>query len=180
MKYFIAYLLKGKAEKYHRDLAKKISEKFKLKLLSERIPAHFTLKAPFETEKIGEIEKVIERVSVRHKAAKLRMGGFSQFHKRVVFLDAKAIMKATIVEIHKDLIRELKKIKWLKWRGRYDGKLSLHATLAYTTKRNFDDIWAFLSEQEKKQFDAMFDNIAIMKKVDGKWRVYKEYSLRKA
>jgi hypothetical protein len=58
MRYVIVCLIKGEALAFHEKLVEDICEKFKVK--RQRLPAHFTIKAPFETEKILELESLVE------------------------------------------------------------------------------------------------------------------------
>lgn len=47
MRYVIVYLIKGEALSFHEELVGNICSQFKVK--RQRLPAHFTIKVPFET-----------------------------------------------------------------------------------------------------------------------------------
>ena len=52
MRYVIVSVVKGSAGKFNNNLRKEVFEKFQAK--SSKLPAHFTIKAPFECEDINE------------------------------------------------------------------------------------------------------------------------------
>ena len=58
MRYVIVSVVKGSAGKFNNNLRKEVFEKFQAK--SSKLPAHFTIKAPFECEDINEVDKVVE------------------------------------------------------------------------------------------------------------------------
>ena len=58
MRYVVVSVVKGKAGNFNNNLRKEIYEKFNAK--SSKLPAHFTIKSPFEADNIRELENVVE------------------------------------------------------------------------------------------------------------------------
>ena len=54
MRYVIVSVVKGKAGNFNNNLRKEVFQKFNAK--SSKLPAHFTIKAPFEYDDIEELE----------------------------------------------------------------------------------------------------------------------------
>ena len=67
MIYVIVSIVKGPAGDFNNNLRKDIFSKYKAK--SSKLPAHFTIKAPFEyNENITDLENCIEEISKKEKA----------------------------------------------------------------------------------------------------------------
>ena len=65
MRYVIVSVVKGKAGDFNNKLRKDIFNKFKAR--SSKLPAHFTIKAPFEYDgDISDLEKAIEARSKKN------------------------------------------------------------------------------------------------------------------
>ena len=86
MKYFIGCLIKGDVKKYQEKLIDKISKNFGVRNLNEHIPAHFTLKAPFEAKHIDSIKKLLKKFSLKEKRSRIKIDGIGNFHRRVIYL----------------------------------------------------------------------------------------------
>lgn len=180
MRYMINCSLRGDIEGYHKKLVDDVAKKFDLKRVKQiGLPTHISLKYSQEIDDIKEIEKLIERFCKAHKKAKIRVGGFGNFGKDVVFIKAELSKEAQ--KIVSDFLLELKKIKSIEL-GPFDGEnLSFHITIATNCNDKFDEVMNFLNEKEKK-FDCWLDNITILKLVSGtielgKWKVYKTYEI---
>ena len=175
MKYFIGSLIKGEAEKYQRELIDKICGKFDVRNLNGYIPAHFTLKSPFETDDIGLVEELLERVCGEGKVSGVRIGGIGNFHKRVIYL--KGVLSDGAIEFLKRLNGELRKIGWMEF-TKYDlTEGDLHSTLARARSvEQFDEIMEFLAD-ERPDFEIGFDNVVIFRKGEEGWEVYREFGL---
>ena len=59
MSYFIGYLGTGEVDKYYRSITKDLAGRFGVKNLAENVPAHLTLKYPFESNGITTVENTI-------------------------------------------------------------------------------------------------------------------------
>ena len=68
MRYVIVSVVKGDAGNFNNNLRKEVFEKFHAK--SSKLPAHFTIKAPFECDLIDEVDNVIESFCNNHNKAK--------------------------------------------------------------------------------------------------------------
>ncbi len=177
MKYSIFYLIKGEAKKYRDKLVKEVGPKFGERyVLESKLPAHITLKVPFETKRIKEVEKVLKEFIEKNKVSKIKIIGFGHFRKFVAFLNFK--FSKTALTTQKKLIRKLGKIKGIEIRES-DKKWKPHATIAYGNKKEtFNKIWSYLKTLEKPNFDLIFDNITIMKQFGKYWKVHKEFKLK--
>jgi 2'-5' RNA ligase len=177
MRYVIVYLVKGKAKKYQNKLKNEVGPKFgENHLVDNPIPAHVTIKSPFETKKIEEVESVISEFVKKRKAVDLKIDGFDKFRRFVAFLKIDFGKEGR--KVRKDLLKDLEKVKWMKLRG-HDLKWKPHVTVSYgNTKESFDGIWNYLAKLKKPKFNLKFDNITLLKKVRGKWKVYKEFEIK--
>lgn len=61
MRYVLVSVVKGPAGDFNNNLRKDVFSKFKAK--SSKLPAHFTIKSPFEEDNINELENVLEKFS---------------------------------------------------------------------------------------------------------------------
>lgn len=180
MKYAIVYLIKGKAEKYHQKLVKEIAEKFNI-IYTKRnsCPSHITLKFGFKINKpkrAKEIEIILKKFCRKEKVTNIKIIGFGHFNNKNIFLNVKFSDKSLIV--HKRLIKQLKKLKWLEW-SKHEREKNFHITIAYHfNKKKFNKIWKYLDRYHPR-FNLRFDNIAIIRRLrNNSWVVYKEFSLR--
>jgi len=176
MRYFIGYLVRGEIKKYQEKLIDRISENFDIKNLNNYVPAHFTLKAPFETENINLIEKLIEKLSLKNKQSPIWIDGIDNFNKRIIYL--KGIFSLGALETFRELNSQLREIGWMKF-GKYDlDEGNFHSTLVRAkSERQFADIMKFLSD-ENPYFKFKFDNISIFCKRGKKWEIYKKFELK--
>lgn len=174
MRYVIVCLIKGEALKFHEKLVKSIVEKFEVK--SQRLPAHFTIKAPFETKNIEEIEHLTERFCNENKASMVTIDGFGHFGEAVIYMDVHASREA--VKIHDNYIDVLKNVRWLDWK-RNEGKGRVfHCTLVSKLKpEKFAPIWEYISNLQC-HYPILFDNISILRWEKDRWITYREFSFR--
>jgi 2'-5' RNA ligase len=83
------------------------------------------------------------------------------------------------INVQKELLKEIKNIEGVKL-NEFDVKWHPHSTIAYGNTRNtFDNIWEYIKTLNKPEFDLKFDNITIMKKQGDRWKVHKEFNIRK-
>lgn len=114
MRYSICYKLNGKVEKYLKQKIKELAKEFNEPyLLNNPIPAHVTLKYPFEGKNIHEIENLLKNFVKKNKKTKIKVRKINNFHNKVVFLQFDFSKKAKTV--FRNLIKTLHKIKWLEW-----------------------------------------------------------------
>ena len=177
----IICLLPEKIQKYQQELRQKISLQFGIDgIASSTIPAHITLKYPFPVENINEIEKTVQDFSISQRKTKWLLHGFNSFQNGdnyVIFIDV--VASTEIRKTHARFLDELRKISWVKW-GQFDNAdLHYHVTLGNQgiTSVNFKEIWSFINEQERPNFEAFFDNISLVQINEYSRSVYKTYQL---
>lgn len=84
MRYVIVSVVNGDAGDFNNNLRKDIKERFNLK--SSKLPAHFTIKAPFEhDESIADLEENIDTLCRNEKAAFYDIKGYDNFDDRVIY-----------------------------------------------------------------------------------------------
>jgi len=177
MKYSIFYLIKGNAKKYRDNLVNIVGQRFAENyVINSKLPAHITLKAPFETKNIKLIENILKDLTKRHKKQNIEIKGFGNFKKFVVFLIFKFSISA--LKIQEELIKKFRETKGINIK-QYDKKWNPHATISYcNTKKNFNNIWNYLNRLDKPHFKLKFDNITIMKKTGKNWKIHKKFILK--
>ena len=108
-------------------LIKDLLEKFKLR--SSKLPAHFTINAPFEYDgEITELNKVLEDFSESEKSATFMINGYDHFGDRVVYM--KINMSIEAKGVHDRLIDKMSKVPYINFEKK-DGKDKIfHVTLA--------------------------------------------------
>jgi 2'-5' RNA ligase len=171
MRYVIVCLIKGEALDYHENLVTDICNKFSVK--RQKLPAHFTIKAPFETDNIDEVEKLTEGFCLSNVSSPIELINFGRFKENVVFMDVKTSKEA--VETHDKYIDILKTIPWLEWK-RNEGKGRVfHCTLVSKIPiGKFNDIWNYISNLHY-HFKTDFNNISILIWEKDRWVTHKEY-----
>jgi 2'-5' RNA ligase len=174
MRYVIVCSIKGEALKFHEKLVGEICDKFKVK--RQRLPAHFTIKAPFEKENISDLENLTENFCKTKESTEFKLDGFGHFREDVVFMDIKTSNKA--VTVHDEYIDVLKTLDWLEWK-RNEGKGRIfHCTLvSKIPSGKFKDIWQYLSNFQCS-FESEFDNISILRWEKDRWITHKEYKFK--
>ena len=175
MRYQISYLIKGDAKAYHENLSNTLASIYRLKPVNERIDPHLTLKSPFETDSIFEVEEIIEGFVERAEPQPITLKGFSRFEDRLIYMDMTAPDEThTLISNFQDM---LLRIPWISFRD-YEKPVTLHATLCYPrTKEQADEIFSKLTSKEGRSFDLMLDNITILKRGPQRWETFREYKL---
>lgn len=174
MRYVIVCLLSDEALKFHENLVQDVCSKFKVR--PQRLPGHFTLKAPFELNDIRGLENSLENFVQNNKKEEMFISGMGKFRTDVVFM--KTLPSPSALKLYDDLIDELKKLPDLTWR-KNDGKdRTFHCTIVTKIKEDkFSDIWEYVSKLDPK-FSIYFDNISILKWETDKWVTHKKYQLK--
>jgi len=173
-RYVIVCLLKGEALQFHERLVADVCSKFNVK--PQRLPAHFTIKAPFELEDISEVETIVESFTKSRKREKIAIDGFGFFRKNVVYMKVNPSTEAR--KVHDDFIKELKKAHNLKWKPNEGGEKVYHCTVVSKLREDkFDPIWEYVSNFNPK-FELEFDNISILRWENYRWVTDKEFELQ--
>lgn len=173
MRYVIVSVVKGEGGDFNNKLRKDVYEKFKAK--SSKLPAHFTIKSPFENESIDEVEKVLENFVKNNNKADYTLNGYNHFDNRVIFMDVN--MSNEGKELHDRLIDELSKINYINF-DKKDGKNKVfHVTISSKKiQKIYNELWDYVN-QFPCNFNCNFDNICIYKWEDNTWKLHKEYLL---
>lgn len=176
MRYVVVCVIKGKAGEFNNHLRKEVWEKLGAK--SSKLPAHFTIKAPFEyDETLKELENVLEEFTKKENAQPFRIDGYGHFDNRVVYMDVNMSKQAK--ELHDRLIDAMGEVPYIDF-DRKDGKdKTFHITVA--SKRIqpiYKKLWEYVKDYPC-QFGCYFDNISIYKWETYTWKLYREFKLEK-
>ena len=175
MRYVIVMVVSGEAGDFNNSLRKEVFEKFGVK--SSKLPAHITLKAPFEYEgDISELEDKMEKFVLENNSANYKIEGFKSFDKRVIYMNV--IDNENIRNIHRRFIKEIKTIPFIEF-GSHEGDNAIfHVTISSKKLQSkFNEVWQYVNERECN-FQEKFNNISIFKWEDNTWKLYKKYLLQ--
>ena len=175
MRYVVVSVVKGKAGSFNNNLRKEVYEKFNAK--SSKLPAHFTIKAPFESDDIVELENILDKFTKENYCAPYKVKGYDHFDDRVIFM--KVIMSEEGKILHNNLIDSMSSINYINF-NKLDGKNKIfHITISSKKIKNiFDDLFNYIS-YIPCDFDCKFDNICIYKWENNTWVLHREYILKK-
>lgn len=176
MRYVIVSVIKGEAGDFNNNLRKEVYEKFKAK--SSKLPAHFTIKAPFEYDgDIKELEKSIENFCMSHKKEPLEIKGYNHFDDRVIYMDMTMSREGKV--LHDGLIEEMSKFPYIEFIDK-DGKDKIfHITISSKRiKSIYYDLWNYVNKYPCN-FQGYFDNVSIYKWDNNTWILHKEYLFQK-
>lgn len=174
MRYVIVSVVHGEAGDFNNNLRKELFRNFKAK--SSKLPAHFTIKAPFEyDDEITDLNNVLDEFVKVEKAEPFTIDGYDHFNDRVIFM--KVNMSKEAKEVHDRLIDKMNEIPYVNF-DKKDGKnKTFHVTLASKNlKFIYDKVWDYI-HQYNCEFKCSFDNITIYKWEEGTWKLYKEFRL---
>jgi len=172
-RYVIVCLIKGEALQFHEKLVDEVCSKFNVK--PQRLPAHFTIKAPFELEDVSEIENIIESFTKNRKSEGILIDGFGFFRTNVVFMKVNPSSDAK--KIHDDFIKELKKVSNLEWKPNEGKEKVYHCTVVSKLREDkFQPIWEYVSNFSPK-YELQFDNISILRWENYRWVTHKEFKI---
>lgn len=176
MRYVIVCVVKGEAGKFNNNLRKELFKNLKAK--SSKLPAHFTIKAPFEYEgEINELIDTLERFSSNVKAEPYTIDGYDHFDERVIYM--KVNMSKEGKDIHDKLIEHMSKIPYIEF-DKKDGKNKVfHVTLASKKLQPvYNKVWDYVNQYPCK-FQCLFDNVVIYRWEEETWKLYKEFTFER-
>lgn len=173
MRYVIVSVVKGEGGNFNNELREDVYEKFKAK--SSKLPAHFTIKSPFEYDgDISELENILEDFAKKAKAKPYKINGFNHFNDRVIYMEVNMSKEAK--KTHDRLIGELEKLPYINFK-KQDGKDKVfHITI--TSKKlppKYKEVWEYVNEF-KCDYVESFDNVTLYRWEDNTWKVQKEYT----
>lgn len=172
MRYVIVSVVKGEAGEFNDILRLDIYDKFKAKL--SKLPAHFTIKAPFEYDgDITQLENDLKSLCSKEKVKTYTMKKYNHFDNRVIYMDVN--MSKEGKKIHDKIIDVLAKYPYIHF-NKNDGKdKTFHVTL--TSKKVppiFEELWQYVNRYPF-EFKCTFDNVTIYKWVNNTWMLHKEF-----
>lgn len=172
MRYVIVSVVKGPAGTFNNNLRKEIFEKFNIK--SSKLPAHFTIKAPFECSDICKIDNLIENFCKHRKNTKYLIDGYDHFDDRVIFM--KVNMSNDGKKIHDELIDELSKLDCIDF-NKKDGKDKIfHVTVSSKKIKNvYNQLWNFITKSSC-YYECSFNNICVYQWENNTWILHKEFN----
>lgn len=172
MRYVIVCVVKGEAGDFNNNLRRELYSKFKAK--SSKLPAHFTIKAPFEYDgEITALDNVLEEFSKEEKAEAFTIDGYEHFDSRVIYM--KVNMSKEAKEVHDRLIDKMSEISYIQF-DKKDGKnKTFHVTLASKNLNPiYKEVWEYI-QQYSCEFNCTFDNVTIYKWEEQTWKLYREF-----
>lgn len=174
MRYVIVSVIKGPAGDFNNNLRKKVLYKFKAK--SSKLPAHFTIKSPFEADDINELDNILTEFCNVQNKAKYTLKGYDHFDDRVVFM--KVFMSEKGSMLHDNLIDRLDTLPYIHFNTTEGKDKVFHVTIASKKiQKIFDDIYNYVN-CIPYDFECFFDNISVFQWNDNTWKLYKEYLLK--
>ena len=150
-------------------------KKFKAK--SSKLPAHFTIKSPFEYDgNIKDLEDNLKLFCKREKSQHFKMNHYNHFDNRVIYMSVD--MSREGKALHDRLIDEIDKSPYINF-TKTDGRDKVfHVTLSSKKLAPiYDDVWRYVN-QYKFDFECSFDNITIYRWEDNTWKIHKEFILK--
>lgn len=176
MRYMIAHMIEGEAKDYHINLSRALASAYRLRPTMASIDPHLTVKAPFDalSTDLYDVERLVDRYVRTKSPLTFTLKGFGSFDGRVVYMtvDAPEETHAFI----KGIKEELREIPWLEFKP-HEEVTTLHATLAYPkTTEQAEDMVAKLSERGGREFTCTMSGVALLRKGEHRWEIFKEYT----
>ncbi|WP_373522014.1 2'-5' RNA ligase family protein [Aquiflexum sp.] len=175
-KYFIAIVPEGPVQVQATALKDLMKEKFNLKY-ALKSPSHITLKMPFSwnENKEGNLGGMLEGFFKTIEPFNIDLNGFDKFGNRVIFINVKKNQYLTDMQLSlsKFCKTDLKLVEELS-----DRAYHAHMTIAFKDikPKLFDEYWEFIKTQTLKE-KLEVNDIALLKKVEGRWEVVRRFDL---
>jgi len=168
--------INGEAAEFHQKLVDSVAEKFGLRKINTH--SHITLKDSFYSDNTTDVENIIEKVVSRIKNPqenKININGIDNFRNEIFYLNAELNKQST--EVFRDLLFSLKGLKELEWDEFDTLEREFHLTITNKARPdNYKEISEFLL-QFQPDFELLFDNISIFRKIENEWIVLKEFKI---
>lgn len=174
MRYVIVSKVNGPAGFFNNNLRKDVFQKFNAK--SSKLPAHFTIKSPFESDDISDLEVILKNFTDKNKKQRYTIKGYDHFDDRVIYM--KVLMSKEGIELHNKLIDVLDSISYINFTST-DGKNKVfHVTISSKRiQKIFNELWDYVTNIPC-EFTCYFDNISIYKWENNTWNLHKEFLLK--
>ncbi len=172
VRYVIVSVVNGEAGVFNDNLRQEVFERFGAK--SSKLPAHFTIKAPFEYDgSIYDLEVALETFSKEPRKEAYAINNYDHFEHRVVYM--KLEMSKEGKGLHDKLIDTIDSLPYIDFHEK-DGKNKIfHVTVA--SKRinnNYSQLWEYVNTKPCN-FQCEFDNVTIYKWQENTWLLHKKY-----
>ena len=132
MRYVVVSVVKDNAGNFNNNLRKEVYEKFSAK--SSKLPAHFTIKSPFETNDISELDSLLEKFCNENFSVPYKIKGYDHFDDRVIFMKVNMSEEGKI--LHDKLIDKMSTIDYINF-DKLDGKNKIfHVTISSKKIKN--------------------------------------------
>lgn len=177
MRYVIVSDVRGKAREMNHALRKEVYEKFGAK--SSTLPAHFTIKAPFEYNGcVEDLKTKLRNFTKDEKAEPYQIKSYNYFDRRVIYMEV--IMFKEAKAVHDRLIDLLESFPYIQCNNK-DGKdKKFHITVASKkVEPIFDQLWEYV-HRYPCEFECQFDNISLYRWEETKWIIEERFELNKA
>lgn len=173
MRYVIVSIVKGEAGDFNNNMRTDLYKKFKAKF--SKLPAHFTIKAPFEYDKdISDLENAIENFCNSNKKTAYIMDKYNHFDERVIYMDVEMSYEGK--KVHDELIDVLDKFSYIRFKENEGKNKTFHVTLASKKLTPiYNEVWTYANNY-KFSFKCLFDNVSIYKWEENTWKLYKEFN----
>ena len=175
MRYVVVTVVDGAAGEFNKKLRDEALEKFNVK--SSKLPAHITLKAPFETEEsIKILENQIEKYIEDKNAIPYEIKGFEHFDNRVIYMNV--IENDEMRTFHKEFVKSLKEVRYINFGSNEGEDAIFHVTISSKkVSKVFDEMWQWINEYSCN-YDVMLNNICIFKWQDNTWKLHKRFEIK--
>lgn len=175
MRYVLVCDINGEAAKLNEKLAFDLKQKFNTG--RSKLGAHFTIKAPFETDEknIVELKSILEKFKDNFKSYSMDIKGYLNFRRDVIYMPV--ILSEEAKEVHDCLIDELQTLDWLQWKSNEVKEKVFHCTIvSKRVRQNFKEALDYVN-MYKCNFKSSFDNITLYKWEKNTWVLDESYKL---
>ncbi len=175
----IVHLIRGEAKEAHENITRSLVEKLDAFPVHDRVVPHLTIKRWFELDEVGvqAVYAAIEKIIETHKQSPYRLHGYNHFGEGVIFVDVEPSQK--MLDTVSAVMTAMRDIEGMTFDEYDEIEGDLHATVAMAALKPFDfkETWDYLHTLPELDMKLQFDNIAVLKKVDGKWVPEKVWEL---
>jgi 2'-5' RNA ligase len=171
-RYVIVNLFDGEVLKFHNEIVRSVCETFDVR--PQKLPAHFTIKSPFEVADISEIEKLTDEFIKGKNQKNLNILGFNHFRDNVIYMEI--LPSDGLRELSRNYQTVLRSVDNLSW-SENENEIVFHCTIvSKKIRKKFTQIYEYVNKFNCK-FDEKFDNITIMKwNEESKiWNIYRRF-----
>lgn len=174
-RYVIVCLLDGEVLEFHEKLVTKLCVRFNVK--RQALPAHFTIKAPFEMENIDDIIEITKNYTESNIKTEILINGISNFRDNVIYLPIYPSKEAA--NLNDCYFDKLKNISDLSFKKNETLEKIYHCTiLSHLKNPMFGEIQTYLDDYSP-YFESYFSNISILRWNKYKWDIYRRFNFNK-